>query len=152
LLVCAVRSRRGIGVWAGLSFEAMSLTWKDGRTLTDLVDEMTEELLGQVAEVPGSAEAIDWTNLRDERVQTMLVGLVAEHGEATRSDVQARVAHLPGLAERVPNFCGWAARQGFLRVVRHGDQGEVFGLGPKAEALLAQWGPIAPPPGSTPLT
>jgi hypothetical protein len=129
---------------------AMGFETSDGRGLSDLASEMTAEL-AEAGPAPREPQAVDWTSLRDQRVQAMLLGLVHELGEASRADIQARIAHLPQLAQRIPRFCSWACRQELLRTVRHGDQGKYFTLGPKAEAFLARWGPVAPPPGSTPL-
>lgn len=126
----------------------MGFTWKDGRSLTDLIDEMNAELLQQTSEPAAIVqERVDWSSVRNVRVQGALLKLISELGEPNRAEVQAEVAHLPDLARRIPRFLEWSRRQGWVKAIRPDDQGYRYVVTDAGTVVMGHAAVL--PPGST---
>ena len=126
----------------------MGFTWEGDRTLVDLIDEMSAELRQQMREQGTAAESpVDWSDLRDVRVQAALLKLISALGQPPRAEIQAELAHLPELASRVPRFLQWSSRQGWVKATRPDEQGYRYAV---TEAGIAMTGYAASlPPGSS---
>jgi hypothetical protein len=124
-------------------------------SLTELVDQMTDEMERKTGvprsrwDVREKESAPDFTSFRDCRTQAALLGVIEEQGCATRPSIQARLAHLPQLAARLPRFLDYARHRGWMRVIEHNAEGKVFEITPGGRAHIEVNGPVDLPPGST---
>lgn len=132
------------------------VTGGSARSLTELIDQMADEMERKLSREVQDAQprelAPDFTSLRDPRTQAALLSVIEELGRVTQSDLQARTAHLPELAARVPRFLEYSRGQDWIRVVDCNDQGHVFSLTDGGRVHKEKHGPTDLPPGSTPLT